>query len=371
MSLRHPPLINMTAKMTNQHKHCVILLSFFALLLGVFGMVRMDLIGSRNGETIRVRHYSSDTTPEKLGKALLDAPLPCARVSDTVRMSQVFPDQKLLARKTITERPFWISSHDAEFDELRWRIVKDGVYYEDALTQAASNALRDVAPGMVLDVGANIGWLSLVAASFNHEVIAFEPNPANQMRLCQSIMLNGWDGRLDVYPYGVSDVAGTMTLRWAKNPGGAKLQTTRAAANDKHAVEVSVVTLDEVLAKAGFFDHDKPIYFMKVDVESFEPAVFRGAKKLLESGRVLTILHEMSVHKDGKSRADLRSMLRQLVDSGYVLRDIEGISTNFVVEVKLSKDSEDGELDDVIATCGKHNHCDLVWDHGSISPVTA
>ena len=45
---------------------------------------------------------------------------------------------------------------------------------------------------IVLDVGGNIGWYTLVAASLCYRVVTFEPNIINNIRLCESLPMNGW-----------------------------------------------------------------------------------------------------------------------------------------------------------------------------------
>jgi FkbM family methyltransferase len=339
-----------------------LLFTWFILLAdNARSVVDLNVISQRNPNPQTKR----DSSP------IFDDPLPCARVTDDVRFSRVFPAQKLLARKTITSPPFWISSHEKDYDIGRWNIINDGIYYEKILTQVSSDTLCDKAPGYVIDVGANVGWLSLVAASFGHKVLAFEPNPANQMRLCQSILLNDWEDRIDLFPIGVSDVSGTMTLKWNDGPGAAMLTSTQDSdLNNKRAVRVDVQTLDEIAASEGLFDAQTPIYFLKVDVESFEPQVFRGAARLLKSGLVRTILHEISVDVGPDGHKALRSMFRQLLEANYVPRGMSKWnqfkdSELMPIAAKSATASED-ELQQIINACMHVGPCDIVWDHNSL-----
>lgn len=44
---------------------------------------------------------------------------------------------------------------------MRWKTTENGTYYDGCLTNAARSVLHNAKPGLVVDVGANIGWLSL------------------------------------------------------------------------------------------------------------------------------------------------------------------------------------------------------------------
>jgi len=108
---------------------------------------------------------------------------------------------QLFIRETDKIPFFNVSLHSKHFDPTRWSVMEWGHYYETALIQAFHAVLAEEAgaiktsrhaPVRVLDVGGNIGYFTLYAAShFNVVVDAFEPNLKNTFRLCQSLALNG------------------------------------------------------------------------------------------------------------------------------------------------------------------------------------
>ena len=61
---------------------------------------------------------------------------------------------------------------------------------------------------------------------------------------------------------------------------------------------------------------------MKVDVEGFEPSVFGGGKKLLQSGLIENILMEVTGRKDNSEN---QLMLKWIMDSGYHLHQVGGL----------------------------------------------
>ncbi len=60
-------------------------------------------------------------------------------------------------------------------------------------------------PPLVVDVGAHIGWFSMLAASYGCRVLAFEPQPHAHPFINASIVLNGWQGRVRAIRAAVSD----------------------------------------------------------------------------------------------------------------------------------------------------------------------
>lgn len=103
----------------------------------------------------------------------------------------------------------------------------------------------------MIDVGANVGWISLVSASLGMPTFSFEPNPKNVLRLCQTIFLNDFR-RMKVFPIGVADKDGTLYFWEDRNNPGAS--TVRSERKSRYDIEIPVRSLDSVLEEEGFFD---------------------------------------------------------------------------------------------------------------------
>ena len=108
---------------------------------------------------------------------------------------------KMYARETTTSPPFWISLHSKEYDPKPWNsIMATGKDTEHQLTHIFYEILSIASPNaaVVIDVGSNIGWYSLLSASIGigqsqqRKVYSFDANPINLIRLCESIELNHW-----------------------------------------------------------------------------------------------------------------------------------------------------------------------------------
>jgi FkbM family methyltransferase len=246
----------------------------------------------------------------------------------------------LYARWTSLHPQFWIAVHKQSFDPVRFSIMGWGKYYEKDLSKAFTEILDKTARTIVLDVGGNIGWFSLLSVSLGHDVYVWEPNPVNLNRLCQSLRLNGWDshdniphrtaggGSITIHARGISDVEGHF---WLEQPlhglsnGASRVVTNQS---DSNAIPVSVETLDKVALSRGWLSSTSrkkgvTIAVLKVDVEGLESQVFRGASKLLKSGVIENIFMEGNVGSK-LELSKFSSLCRQLFDAGYAVHRLGG-----------------------------------------------
>jgi len=134
-----------------------------------------------------------------------------------------------------------------------------------------------------VDVGANVGYFSLLAATRCARVISFEPNPACASVLEENISLN-LVKNVDVRRVALSDHCGSADLYFGipGNLGAASFKTDRG---DK--VLVPLETLER--AMSGITPS-----LIKIDVEGSELAVLRGAISILQRTDAPDVICEIS-----------------------------------------------------------------------------
>jgi FkbM family methyltransferase len=131
------------------------------------------------------------------------------------------------------------------------------------------------------DVGANVGVYTLLASKRVGDaghVVAFEPLPENLAFLRRHLQLNRC-GNVRVVEAALSDQCGTGTFAAGGHRSMGRLTTDGTVA-------VSVVTLDEVVARLGL-----PLpSVIKMDIEGGEVAALRGAEAMVGRSRPIIFL---------------------------------------------------------------------------------
>ena len=165
---------------------------------------------------------------------------------------------------------------------------------------------------VVWDVGANIGFYTLIAARLSKTVVAFEPLPVNIAAIRRNLDLNEMNN-VTLVEGAVSDHEGRAELElhgeqtWAKLDTSADTEFKRSNARVP-SLTVRLLTLDEQLNTL------RAPSLVKIDIEGAEVAALRGARRLLKDVRPI-ILCEL--HGTNSPVMDL------LDDCGYTATTVE------------------------------------------------
>lgn len=127
---------------------------------------------------------------------------------------------------------------------------------------------------VVIDIGANVGFYSCLAASHGKHVLAVEPSPRNLAHLYTNL----WDNdfrKTEVFPLGLGP---RRELRKIFGFGGiSSFVAGWGQARESRFSIVPVTTLDSILGSR--FDGMRLL--IKMDVEGFELEILKGAKETL------------------------------------------------------------------------------------------
>ena len=145
--------------------------------------------------------------------------------------------------------------------------------YEPNVTAVIRSVLKE--GDVFLDIGANIGYFTMLASSLvkaNGKVIALEPNPQN-LQLIYSSLLESRVENVTIYPYAASDVTTILRFITVGSNGGV---VTEKSKDTPHNLLVPSVILDEILK------NELKIDLIKIDIEGHEPAAVRGMERLIK-----------------------------------------------------------------------------------------
>lgn len=177
----------------------------------------------------------------------------------------------------------------------------------------------------VLDVGANIGHLTVVAGTRvgpEGRVFAFEPSPAEFRELTRNVELNRLENTAAV-PMAIVEAPGTVTLHLAGPGLGLYNSTGRPFRSEGAAsVEVPATSLDRFVAERGL----SSIALVKLDVEGGECAALRGGPRLFGGDDAPLLVCEFSDVASVATGQTTGQLWRLLTDLGYSLHSVRPVA---------------------------------------------
>jgi FkbM family methyltransferase len=232
----------------------------------------------------------------------------------------------------------WASAKLVPRDSLTWIQVQHGPgqgiwlhlnprtgrdYFNGEVEPEVQDVLKKyLLPGMTFyDIGANIGFFSLLAARLvgaSGRIVAFEADPEIASRLRQHVTRNR-DASILVEEKAVWSSSEPVFFARADTnispDRGLGHVVDEVEKTEPDTIRIEAVSLDEYVTNAGAPD------FIKCDVEGAEVEVFRGAQTLLVEKKPI-ILCEMH------GEENRRSLLEQFAGLGY---QCESCSKNHVL----------------------------------------
>jgi FkbM family methyltransferase len=201
----------------------------------------------------------------------------------------IFLGDNTALTRTIYNHKMYVDTRDIS---LAPHILLDG-YWEMWITKIFISLIQ---PGMtVVDIGANIGYYSLIAGSHvgdKGKVISFEANPKVFRLLAKSMEVNGFYSRSELVNKGVMDKAGELTFNSLRDHhGGSGFFVSESGAeqfrDQIEKINVPCLSLDEF-----FRGRDIRVDVMKIDAEGAENHIIAGAIELLKRNPEIKILME-------------------------------------------------------------------------------
>ena len=173
--------------------------------------------------------------------------------------------------------------------------------------------LRVVKRGMVvIDLGANIGWYTLIAAKLvgkKGKVYAFEPEPVSYALLRRNVQMNGYNNVI-IEQKAVLNRSGSIRLFLSSdNLGDHRIYDSR---NGRKSITVEGTTLDEYFSNW----HEK-IDVLKIDIQGAEMAALLGMDRVIKANEELKIFVEFTPVGIRRSGFSPKEFLHRLAEYGF------------------------------------------------------
>jgi FkbM family methyltransferase len=170
---------------------------------------------------------------------------------------------------------------------------------------------------VVLDVGANIGYFTLVlaeSAGGSGKVFAFEADVENCRILRKNLAVNGYD-RVTVESKAVSDRDGKANLYLSLRSCGH--HSLFGADQEGGSVAVETVSLD------SYFPAGSRVDFVKMDIEGAEMSALEGMRRVLSDNAQLMLLSEFNPVALGRAATSPSAYLDLLITQGFMLHRVD------------------------------------------------
>ena len=182
---------------------------------------------------------------------------------------------------------------------------------------------RFLKPGDVFfDIGANIGYLSAIAAGFvgrHGQVHCFEPVPAYFYRLQRLAELNS-EYSIAPNARAAGETAGTRKIYVTREPGqNTMVPSYKSNEEVKFSLEVPVVRLD------AYIDQHKldNVKMIKIDAEGYEFPILKGLRHQFENPNFRPgIICEIAPRAYSLMNTSLSALSNYMAEFGYTARDV-------------------------------------------------
>jgi FkbM family methyltransferase len=200
--------------------------------------------------------------------------------------------------------------------QIGWHVAFFGSYEPEI-----RDIFRTVLPlgGVALDIGANVGWHTLLMARLvgdQGRVLAAEPNPSVRKRLLNNLNLNRFN-QVDVVPYAIADTEGTVEFFGPEaddGDSGNGYIVNDGSTAPQETIRVETRRLDAIVAAAQINRLD----LIKIDVEGFEWPVLQGGEQTITKFRPHIIL-EYDANYASRGGGSPSAVLEFFREHGYRL----------------------------------------------------
>lgn len=198
-------------------------------------------------------------------------------------------------------------------DPEQLKVYFFGHYHERYEADLVARLLED--DEVFWDIGANVGYFTLVAATAlanRGQIVVFEPGNNAFARLTENLSLNPFTN-IKIYQLAVSDREGEAVLHVSGDIADSSASLFELGGSRSGHEVCRTVALDQFLAAENL----RPPTLIKVDAEGAELAVLQGAQDLISQSPPLFLMEmeEKNLAAAGASKAAIQQFL-----SGYGYR---------------------------------------------------
>lgn len=216
----------------------------------------------------------------------------------------------------LSQRQIVIHGHKMILDKTDSLRLSINHEFEPLETKLIDEQLRE--GDVVLDIGANIGYYTLLAArkvGARGRVYAFEPDPINFSLLSQNVELNGYQNVVLVNK-AVGETSEDLKLYLSDVNAGD--HRTYDSDGGRRTITIPCTSMDDY-----FRGRESRVDFIKMDIQGFECRALRGMQETLGQSEKVRLTAEFWPHGLVRAGDSPEELIRLLELNGFKLYDID------------------------------------------------
>jgi FkbM family methyltransferase len=190
---------------------------------------------------------------------------------------------------------------------------------------------------IVVDIGANIGYYTLLMALNQAKVFSYEPEPKNFKLLQKNVNLNNFSSNVKLYNKAVSNYNGFSKLFLAGATdlnGGVIVDRAKGGAPGMHTLSNNRFGSNSIDVEVTKLNLDK-IDFAKIDVEGHELHVLEGMKIL--PTKILIEFNPLYLQASGKNYNDFFHFIEKFTIKQISKDGLEELDYEELIKSKMSR----------------------------------
>ncbi|KAK3599704.1 hypothetical protein CHS0354_037177 [Potamilus streckersoni] len=206
------------------------------------------------------------------------------------------PGPKIACVLTYTKPQFFICPYEREEDihVSRW-LRREGIW-DGMRTGYLKSTLENYPESTLIDIGAHIGYFTVLAATVGNPVVAVEPYDRSVTLIRRSVALNHLNGKVSIITKAISANRTKMNLSQGdSNDLGSirAIPVNEAKQLDKSESGIEAITIDDLMP----FIKSKEV-IIKISIEGHECTAMQTAIKIFQEKIVRYIFMEWHVVRD-------------------------------------------------------------------------
>jgi FkbM family methyltransferase len=158
--------------------------------------------------------------------------------------------------------------------------------YSPGLVKVLKDGFAGNYRGTFIDIGANIGLVTIPLAKLGIHCEVFEPEPLVYRLLSWNLAFAGVEDKVTAYHFGLFDKDTTLTL--SRNPwnyGDNRLNLEKSGDADQCLTEVPLHRLDDIIDPSTI----KQPLVVKIDIQGAEFRMLEGGRQVLSQAQVIVM----------------------------------------------------------------------------------